>query len=94
MLAAHRTRLTPHGLRHTYKTLMIELRTPARLMDAQMGHADGSVQALYSHVTDGMTRELPDGLNQTWAEALAQRRRLSARSPVAALDRLVTGVDE
>ncbi len=34
--------LTPHGLRHTYKTLMIELGTPATLMDAQMGHEDGS----------------------------------------------------
>jgi integrase len=86
--------LTPHGLRHTYKTLMVELRTPAGLMDAQMGHADGSVQALYSHVTDGMIRELLDGLTRKWQEALVQRRRLSARSPVAALDRLLMGVEE
>jgi hypothetical protein len=81
--------LTPHGLRHTYKTLMIELRTPARLMDAQMGHADGSVQALYSHVTDGMIRELLEGLTHKWEEALCQRRQLNARSPVAALDRVL-----
>jgi integrase len=86
--------LTPHGLRHTYKTLMIELRTPARLMDAQMGHADGSVQALYAHVTDGMIRDLLDGLTRTWEGALAQRRQLSARSPVAVLDRLLTGAEE
>ncbi|MFI5491342.1 hypothetical protein [Actinoplanes sp. NPDC051859] len=61
----------------------------ARLMDAQMGHADGSMQALYSHVTDGMIRELLDELTRIWENASAQRRRLSARSPVAALDRLL-----
>jgi integrase len=86
--------LTPHGLRHTYKTLMTELRTPPQLMDAQMGHADGSVQARYSHVTDGMTLDLLDGLTRKWEEALAQRRQLSARSPVAVLDRLLTGGEE
>jgi integrase len=40
--------LTPHGLRHTRKTLMEELRTLAKLMDERMGHADGSVQAATS----------------------------------------------
>ena len=34
--------LTPHGLRHTYKTLMEELGTSHKFMDAQMGHEDGS----------------------------------------------------
>jgi hypothetical protein len=69
---------------------MVELRTPARLMDAQMGHVDGSVQALYSHVTDGMLRDLLDGLTREWEKALAERRQLSPRSPVGALDRLLT----
>jgi hypothetical protein len=47
------------------------------------------VQALYSHVTDGMIRDLLDGLTQVWEKALAERRRLSPRSPVAVLDRLL-----
>ena len=81
--------LTPHGLRHTYKTIMIELGAPATLMDAQMGHADGSVQARYSHVTDGMADRLLDGLTGLWIEALEARRQLSPRSPVAVLDRLL-----
>ena len=51
----------------------------------------GSVQALYPHVTDGMIRELLVGLTRLWEEALAQRRLLSPRSPVAVLDRLLTG---
>ena len=43
--------LTPHGLRHTYRSLMEELGTPKKLMDAQMGHEDGSIGARYAHVT-------------------------------------------
>ncbi len=45
---------------------MIELGTPATLMDDQMGHADGSVQARYSHVTAEMTRRLLDGLTGSY----------------------------
>jgi integrase len=82
-------KLTPHGLRHSYKTLMIELGTSATLMDAQMGHADGSVQALYAHVTAGMVRRLLDGLTEVWLSALEVRRRLSPGSPVDVLDRLL-----
>ncbi|GIH03383.1 hypothetical protein Rhe02_14500 [Rhizocola hellebori] len=79
--------LTPHSLRHTYKTLMEELGTPKPLMDEQMGHADGSVQARYSHATSEMVRRLLDGLTDAWEQALAERRQLSPCSPVAALDR-------
>lgn len=62
-------------------------------MDAQMGHEDGSVQARYSHITEGMTGRLLDGLTQHWTDALAMRRRLHPRSPVAVLDRLLLGDD-
>jgi integrase len=82
--------LTPHSLRHTYKTLMEELGTPHKLMDAQMGHEDGSVQARYSHVTDTMRRRLLDGLTELWTAALDARRALDSGSPVAALDRLLS----
>jgi integrase len=81
--------LTPHGLRHTHKTLMEELRTPGKLMDERMGHEDGSVQARYSHVTAGMRTELMDGLTGLWTAALAARHALSPGSPVAALDELL-----
>ena len=81
--------MTPHGLRHTYKTLMIELGTSAVLMDMQMGHQDGSVQARYSHVTPGMVAQLLDGLTALWTAALDERRRLCPASPVAVLDRLL-----
>ena len=81
--------LTPHGLRHAYKTLMVELGTSATLMDNQMGHEDGSVQARYSHITSGMTQRLLDGLTELWVEALDARWAMAAGSPVAVFDRLL-----
>ncbi|WP_433055511.1 LacI family DNA-binding transcriptional regulator [Dactylosporangium sp. CS-033363] len=81
--------LTPHGLRHTYKTMMIELGTPPVLMDEQLGHLDGSVQARYSHTTPDMRRKLTEGLTDLWTEALKARAELSPSSPVTILDELL-----
>jgi integrase len=81
--------LTPHGLRHTHKTLMTELGTPAVLMDERMGHQDGSVQARYTHVTPDMRHRLLTGLTHHWHTALDQRRALSPDSPVTLLNTLL-----
>jgi hypothetical protein len=82
--------LTPHGLRHTYRTLMEELGTPKRLMDAQMGHEDGSIGARYAHVTTTMVGRLITDLTEAWQAAFDARLALSPGSPVAVLDRLLT----
>jgi len=82
--------VTPHSLRHGYKTLMEELGTPSKLMDEHMGHADGSVQARYSHTTEVIVGRLLDGLTDVWLAALDARLALASRSPVATLDRLLT----
>jgi PAS domain-containing protein len=66
-----------------------ELGTPPTLMDDQMGHSDGSVQARYAHATAEMVRRLLDGLTTVWEAALAARRQLSPGSPVAVLDGLL-----
>ena len=63
-------RLTPHGLRHSHKTIMDELGTPQKLKDERMGHEDGSVCARYSHVTDTMRQRLMDDLTALWSESL------------------------
>ncbi len=81
--------LTPHGLRHTHKTAMEELRTPPKLMDERMGHQDGTVQARYTHVTPDMRADLMQGLTTVWTTALAARQRMSPTSPVAVLDTLL-----
>jgi integrase len=84
--------LTPHSLRHTYKTMMLELGTPAVLMDEHMGHEDGSIQGRYSHATAEMRGRLLDGLTGLWLAALDARRRMHPGSPVAVLDRLLREV--
>ena len=81
--------LTPHGLRHTHKTLMDELGTPAKLADERMGHEDGSVQARYSHVTAAMRAQLMEGLTGLWAAALDARWAMAPGSPVAVLNGLL-----
>lgn len=81
--------LTPHGLRHSHKTLMEELGLPAKMMNERMGHEDGSVQSRYSHVTRPMRQQLLTGLTGAWEDALELRRQMSPRSPVAALDKLL-----
>jgi len=82
--------LTPHGLRHTYRSLMEELGTPKKLMDAQMGHEDGSIGARYAHVTAPMVERLIADLTEAWRAALDARLAFNPGSPVAVLDRLLT----
>lgn len=84
--------LVPHGLRHSHKTEMEEMGIPKRLQDDRMGHADGSVQARYSHITPAMREALYDGLTERWDAALRARKTLAPGSPVAVLDRLLRAV--
>lgn len=77
--------LTPHGLRHSHKTLMEELGTPKPLMDERMGHRDHTVAGRYSHPTDVMRQHLKDGLTGAWEQALEQRRAMGVESSVAVL---------
>jgi len=62
--------------------------TPSPVMDEQMGHSDGSVQARYPHATPNMVRRLLDGLTAVWENALDARRQPSPGSPMAVLDGL------
>jgi integrase len=96
--AAHRTEscwlsiakgLTPRGLRHSHKTMMEEFGVPAKLQDDRMGHADGSVQARYSHITAAMRQQLLANLTEQWEVALQSRRVMASRSPVHALNKLL-----
>jgi hypothetical protein len=68
---------------------MEELGVPAKLQDERMGHAEGSVQARYSHISAAMRRRLLDDLTGQWEGALQARKAMSLASPVAALDRLL-----
>lgn len=80
------TGLTPHGLRHTHRTLMEDLSTAKVLMDARMGHLDGSISARYAHVTPAMRKGLMLSLTEQWHAALDSRLTMSPTSPVRALN--------
>ncbi len=73
-----KNRLTRHGLRHGHRTLMEELGIPKVLIDERMGHVDGSMSALYTHVTGLMRAALTEQLTRVWEESLDAR--LSAYS--------------
>ncbi|MGX1512284.1 LacI family DNA-binding transcriptional regulator [Streptomyces collinus] len=81
--------LTPHGLRHTHRTMMEDLGTEKVLMDERMGHIDGSVSARYAHVTRGMRERLMLGLTQQWEAALDARLAMCPTSPVEVLNGLL-----
>ncbi|MDI3420405.1 LacI family DNA-binding transcriptional regulator [Streptomyces luteolus] len=81
--------LTPHGLRHTHRTMMEDLGTEKVLMDERMGHIDGSVSARYAHVTRGMRQRLMAGLTEQWDAALDARLAMSPTSPVRVLNDLL-----
>ncbi|GHH57381.1 LacI family DNA-binding transcriptional regulator [Lentzea cavernae] len=81
--------LTPHGLRHSHKTFMVELGVPKPLQDERMGHMDGSVQGRYSHVTKEMRGRLLEDLTAAWESAVDARFAMNPRSPVSTLDEVL-----
>jgi hypothetical protein len=84
--------LTPHGLRHGHQTWLDDLGVRYVLQSERMGHEVPGMRGVYSHVTLGMRAELVAGLQQLWKASLIERARISNRSTVAGLDRLLTGL--
>ena len=46
------TGFTLHSLRHFFKSFCVNNRVPERAVDQWLGHSDGSVRAIYYHLTD------------------------------------------
>lgn len=81
--------MTPHGLRHSHKSLMVELRTPEVLSHDRLGHEMPGIAGIYSHPTPPMIAELMAGLTACWEKSLDGRLALCPSSPVAVLDALL-----
>jgi integrase len=81
--------MTPHGLRHSHKSLMAELRTPEVLSHDRLGHELPGIAGIYSHPTPPMRAELMTALTGCWEKSLDDRLALAGGSPVAVLDRLL-----
>lgn len=86
--------MTPHGLRHSVKTLMEERRIPEILSEAHLRHDIPGVSGVYRHVTASMRADLTAMMTAEHEAALSARLEMSPRSPVAVLDGLLAGVRE
>jgi integrase len=81
--------LTPHGLRHSHKTWMIEDEVPEILAEIRLGHEMPGIRGVYSHVSGQMRHDLKAALQARWEASLKARAELCPHSAVPVLDQLL-----
>lgn len=86
--------LTPHGLRHSHKTWLVEDGVPEILSHERLGHEMGGIAARYTHITDTMREAMLEGLTERWERALAERFEMHPRSSVPIVDELLAPLRE
>ena len=93
-MAPRQARLTPHGLRHSHKTWMVEDGIPEILSELRLGHEIPGMRGLYSHVSLTMRENLRAALQARWETSLKQRALIAPTSPVPVLDKLLAPIRE
>jgi hypothetical protein len=84
--------LTPHGLRHSHKTWMIEDNIPEILAEQRLGHQVPGIRGLYAHASDRMRAGLTAALQARWEDSLRERSARHPRSPLPLLDELLAPI--
>ncbi|GAA0986469.1 hypothetical protein GCM10009555_064000 [Acrocarpospora macrocephala] len=64
-----------HGLRHLYKSVLMEAGIPHVLQFERLGHELGGMDGVYGHVTEAMRTRLMDELQRRWRKRGKGRKR-------------------
>src|SRR5690606_20467940 len=63
--------LVPHGLRHSMKVWLDELKHPRVAVEDRMRHTLPGVEGVYSHTTLAMERDIATDLQKLWEASVA-----------------------
>jgi len=70
MAAGIAKRVTPHTLRHSYATHMLELGVDIRYIQAMLGHRRPETTMIYTHISTHKIQNLPNPLDELVREQL------------------------
>ena len=75
--SAIRKRVTPHTLRHSYATHMLELGVDLRYVQAMLGHSKPETTMIYTHISTAKIQNLANPFDELVQEEMESMRDIS-----------------